>query len=373
MARRPALVAKKVKKPRSSRNETFLINKKYMGDEPTFKDKVSDLEYTKALNWYNSMCNSEEAREYIETYLKNQSRTSELKKFKTISDYRIPTTAAWIARMISRGVKLPDTSISFFEKKLAESLSFVKQEKTVVEEGSKVSVQDRMRDKASEIIGEIEALIDSGEEFSIYDWLKKNEIPAAYSNAIVAYYAPWLEELLEANDGVDEQLKDAYRNYSKKQLRNRAVFFNTFIEDVERYGSNTKKTRAPRKPRTISVEKKLKNLKFQKEDQNFKIASISPEKIVGAQELWTFNTKYKTLTVFRALDRGGLDVKGSSVTKYDENSSLTKRTGRNPEVYIEKVLKGGKIVLRKLMDELKHDAPFAHRINENTILLKISG
>ena len=372
MARRPALVAKKVKKPRTTRSETFLVNKKYLGDEPSFKGKLNNLDYMKALNWYNIMCDPSEAREYMETYLKNQARTNELKKFKTISDNRIPTTAAWIARMHARGVQLPDTAIPFLENKLKESLTFSKQEK-VEEETTKVSVQDRMRDKASDIIGEIEALIDSGEEFSVYEWLKKNEIPAAYSNAIVSYYAPWLAELLEASDGEDNQLKEGYRHFTKKQLRNRIEFFNNLIEEAERYGSNTKKARAPRKPRTVSVEKKLKNLKYQKEDQNFKIASIPPEKIVGAQELWTFNTKYKTLTVFRALDRGGLDIKGSSVTKYDENTSVTKRTGRNPEVYIEKVLKGGKIVLRKLMDELKHEASFAHRINESTILLKVSG
>jgi hypothetical protein len=127
----------------------------------------------------------------------------------------------------------------------------------------------------------------------------------------------------------------------------------------------------PRKPRAISVEKKLKNFKFQKEDNTFKIASVNPEKVIGAQELWTFNTKYKTLTVFRALDRGGLQVKGTSIINYDEATSVTKRTGRKPEVYVDKVLNGGKIVLRKLMDELKNDAPLAYRINENTILLKV--
>ena len=76
------------------------------------------------------------------------------------------------------------------------------------------------------------------------------------------------------------------------------------------------------------------------------------------------------MTVFRAIDRGGLQVKGTSIINYDENNSVTKRTGRKPEVYVDKVLNSGKVVLRKLMDELKNDAPLAYRINENTILLK---
>jgi hypothetical protein len=76
------------------------------------------------------------------------------------------------------------------------------------------------------------------------------------------------------------------------------------------------------------------------------------------------------LTVFRAIDRGGLQVKGTSIINYDEKNSFTKRTGRKPEEYLKKVLEGGKIVLRKLMDDMK-EAPLAYRINENTILLRI--
>ena len=145
------------------------------------------------------------------------------------------------------------------------------------------------------------------------------------------------------------------------------------VEDAQKYGDVTKKLRAPRKPRAVSIDKKIKGLKFQKEDKKFKIASVNPERIIGASELWTFNTKYKTLTVFRAADRGGLQVKGTSIINYDEANSVTKRTGRKAEYFVERVLNGGKIVLRKLTEEegIGSETPLANRINENTILLKI--
>ena len=38
---------------------------------------------------------------------------------------------------------------------------------------------------------------------------------------------------------------------------------------------------------------------------------------------------------------------------------------------LDKLQNGGKIVLRKLMDELKTDKPLQARINENTILIKV--
>jgi hypothetical protein len=149
------------------------------------------------------------------------------------------------------------------------------------------------------------------------------------------------------------------------------LFFNKLIDDVQRYGNVTKKTRTPRKPRAISMDKKLKNLKYQKESAEFKIATINPEKIIGAQELWTFNTKYKIVTVFRAIDRGGLQVKGTSIIGYDEKTSVSKGTGRKPEIVLDKLQNSGKIVLRKLMEELKTDKPFQLRINENTVLMKV--
>lgn len=374
MARRPALIKRTPKTVRTTKTETYLVNQKYLGDEPMFKNSYSEAEYARALSWYHAQSTVSEAREYIETYLTTTGRTADLKKFKSVSDNWVPMTAAWIARMIGRGIKVRDESKAYMERKFTEAfekhssnnIQDVKVEKTNV-----VSIQDRIRDKANDLIGDVEEMIDKGEEFSLYDWMKANEIPATYAPRIAAYYAPVLAELIEASEGVDPQLKEGYKNFTKKQLEARVLFFNNLIEDAERYADTTKKVRVPRKPRTVSNEKKLKNFKFQKEDNNYKIASVNPEKVIGCQELWTFNTKYKTLTVFRALDRGGLQVKGTSITNYDENTSVTKRTGRKPEMYVDKVLNGGKVVLRKLMDELKNDAPLAYRINENTILLKV--
>ncbi|QMP83963.1 MAG: hypothetical protein [Caudoviricetes sp.] len=374
MARRAALIKRTPKTVRTTKTETYLVNQKYLGDEPTFKNSYTQSDYARALSWYHAQATLSEAREYIETYLKNTGRTADLKKFKSVPDNWVPTTAAWIARMINRGIKVFENSQEYLERKLIETLEKHASNNTQevkVEKVNVVSIQDRIRDKANDLIGDVEEMIDKNETFSLYDWLKANEIPATYAPRIAAYYAPVLAELIEASEGLDPQLKEGYKHFTKKQLEQRIMFFNTLIEDAERYSDTTKKARVPRKPRTVSVEKKLKNFKYQKEDNNYKIASINPEKIIGCQELWTFNTKYKTLTVFRALDRGGLQVKGTSIINYDEKNSVTKRTGRKPEVYVDKVLNGGKVVLRKLTDEMKNDAPLAYRINENTILLKV--
>lgn len=372
MARRQ-LIAKTKKKVRTTKSETYLVNQKYLGGEPTFV--VGDsTDLSRAFNWYNAMCDVNDAREYTIEHFKKFGNTEMIKVSKSIPDKLFPMTSAWVFRMASRGAVIPP---EMMERAVARLLAIKSDGENVISEEAEskptnvISIQDRIREKANELIGSVEELIDKGEEFSLYDWMKANEIPATYAPRIAAYYAPVLAELIEASEGEDAQLREGYKHFTKKQLEARVLFFNSLIEDAERYADTTKKIRKPRKPRAVSVEKKLKNFKYQKEDKNFKIASINPEKIIGAQELWTFNTKYKTLTVLRALDRGGLQVKGTSIINYDENTSVTKRTGRKPEVYVDKVLNGGKIILRKIMDELKNDAPLAYRINENTILMKV--
>jgi hypothetical protein len=277
--------------------------------------------------------------------------------------------------MMNRGYKPVGTTMQFIGSHLTNMWTRIKEEKVEDKSSPVVSIQDRMREKTHDILGEIEGLIDDyihkNEEFSLYTWMQSNNIPAAYATSIIAKLAPVLDELIEAYDGQDPQLKEGYRSYKKSEIKRLIDFYNSMCEDAAKYANVTKKTRAPRKPRVQSVEKKLKSFKYQKEDNTFKIASVNPEKIIGAQELWTFSTKYKTISVFRALDRGGLDVKGTSIVKFDEASSFTLRTGRKPEEVVKKVLDGGKILLRKLDQELKHNATLQSRISESTILLRV--
>ena len=371
MAKRTLIVARK-KKSRVTRSETYLVNSKYLGDEPVFTKPLDNLDFAKALNWYNTMADLKECREFLDTHLKNSNRFAEAKRLQSISDAWVNTSAAAVARLLTKGYILPESSKSFFEAKLQHMLSHStapvvkKEDKTNV-----ISIQDRMREKTQDIIGDIEEMIDKGEKFSLYDWLKGRTIPATYCTSIINYYAPWLDELLEAYEGKDDQLKEAYSHFTKKQLKERIDLINSLIEDAEKYAGVAKKTRAPRKPRAVSKEKILKFLRFQKEDNTYKIASINPEKILGAQELWTFNTKYKIVTVFRAIDRGGLQVKRSSITGFDPKTSFSKSAGRSADKIVQKIQSSGKLVLRKLMDEMKTDKALQERINENTVIMRV--
>ena len=264
------------------------------------------------------------------------------------------------------GYITPDGSLDFFEKKLKESFSKIKQEPTAIV----VNIQDRMKQKTSDLIADIESRIDHG-EFSLYDYLKENNTPATYCSEIISNYSLVLNELLEASEKIDNQLVEAYSHMNKKQMNARITSLNNLISDAEKYSSNVKKTRVS-KPRTIKTETILKTFKYQKEDKQNKLASIAPQKILGAQELWTFNTKYKTLTVYRANGPNGLSIKGTSIVGFDENTSLGKSVGRKQEDYLRRVMIESKFKLKKIFDDISTANIFTNRTSDNTVLLKVN-
>ena len=96
-----------------------------------------------------------------------------------------------------------------------------------------------------------------------------------------------------------------------------------------------------------------------------------PANIVGATQLWIFNTKTRKLGVYNSIDAGGLSVKGTTITNYNESTSIQK-TVRKPEVILPNVLKGGKIILKKLLPDINAvEQALTGRINSDIILLRV--
>jgi hypothetical protein len=309
------------------------------------------------------MTSKDEAREYLYNYLDiHEPKISKL--IRKVHDNWIPYHAAWCCRIASRrSEKISSSAMNMIHEAI---------KKVEAEENSenfkldKPSIQDRVKDKLDDLIGNIEELIDMDEPFSLYDWLTKMEIPRVYTVKIGKYYGPVLKELTEAL--TNPKVAEGYRHWSKSKLKERIAFYDQLLMDAERYSDNTKKVRVPRKKKTPSVDKQLKNLKYQKDSNEYKLTSINPVSVIGAQTLWTFNTKYNVLCVFNASGKSGLGIKGTTLIGYDETTSKSIKIGRKTAEKLDIVLKGGKIAQRKFIDEM--DGQPNHRINENTILLK---
>jgi hypothetical protein len=215
-------------------------------------------------------------------------------------------------------------------------------------------------------------LIDKNDwTIDVYDWLTKKQATPVTSRKIRDFFKPIADEAAELiGKKPASQLVEGFKNLTKIQQKQRAAFYAKLIADCERFADVAKKQKTPRRKKVVPVEKKLKGLKFQQESKEYKLVSIKPEKIIGAAELWAFNTKYRTLTVFNAAERSTLDVKGTTIINYNEATSKTYRVGRKTEQHIATALKGAKRAVSKMLEELK-TVGLQHRINENTILLRV--
>ena len=375
MARRPTVIKRSApKKPRRTKSENYLVNVKYLGEEPDFKGKAPESEIARAFNWYNVMSEESDVRDYINDFYNHLQDHDTVKKLKRVPANRLHLTSAWIFRMYMRGVSFDTEVLKRAHERIKSCLEHASEEKkeddTVVVD--KPSIQERVKERVSDIIGSIEELIDSEADIEMYEWLQKNQIPAAHAKKIADYYTPVRDEVAEAIEGHDPDLKEGYRRYTKVQMKAMLAKYDSIVNDASRYSGNVKKARAPRKKKVPSADKLLKVFKYQIESNEHKLKSITPSSILGAQELWTFNTKYNILTVFRSRGPAGLSVNRTAIVGYDDNSSVSKRIGRKTEEYLKQALTGGKIIMRRLMDEISSEpAKLADRINENTVLLRV--
>jgi len=294
---------------------------------------------------------------------------------------------AFLKRKISHKKSIPTSNAELLNKQeivwnLEDWKKQEKEKAKVVEvktvTAPKISIQQRIAEQVGEYIAQVENELDVFQQkykskFDMYKWLLKNNVKSPQASMIAEYYVPVLNELNEVKAKTDQQLNEAYDYLTMGNLDKMIEFVQMIVDDATRWSANTKKTTKTRKKRKRSVQQIIKHFKFKANDTSFKVQSVDPASIVGAKELWVLHTGFvKKIGVYRAIDRGGLNIDRSSIKNYDIANSTEKRIGRNPEETISKVLEGGKVTLRKLTDTLKaKDEEPTGRINKNTILLRV--
>ena len=348
-----------------SQAETAAINQQFYGrDEPALDKHLADH-----LNWYQAMCDDDTAIQFLKEFLEDRKRFNEIEKLKLIPKDWVPHTAAWLARLFVRGYSLSVHNMGSINAGLEKALSHVSDEQNIPDEEKYIpNVQQRTRDKASDFVGEVEGMIDDGTLNSLYNHLQKNEASAPIVRRLIERLEPHVEELKLAASGVDEELNEAYRLFvpnAKGTLKQVAKQFEDWFADAKRYAQNLKATK-PRKKKSPSLDKVVSKFKYAKTNDEYKLTSIDPRKIINASEVWTFNTKYFTLSVFRG---NGLGIKGTTITNYDQAQSFSTRIGRKTSETLRTVLDGGKVALRKLA--MKHP-PKTGRTSDDTIILRVA-
>jgi hypothetical protein len=243
------------------------------------------------------------------------------------------------------------------------------------------TIQERVKEAAYRMTEELEDAIEGFQTdpenfdpkaFKVLNLLKGKQVKAAHARLIKTLYSKDLAELeLLASGKADEQLKEGYSHRSKKQIKNLIAFYQEIMSACDMLAQEAKVNRAPRAKKTQPKEKVVAKLKYMKSNEPLKLVSINPTDIIGAKELWIFNTKTRKLGKYMASEFQDLGVKGTTITNFDEFKSIQK-TVRKPEEKLKEFKAAGKVQLRKFLEDINAtDTKMNGRINEDTVLLKV--
>ena len=206
------------------------------------------------------------------------------------------------------------------------------------------------------------------EEFS--NLFKANELKAPHARHMKLIFERRAAEIAEAVEGKDKDLAEAYSNFSKPELKKLDLFYKNLLKAAEMMQEVAKVTRAPRKKKPMSHEKLVSKIKYKKEDNALGIVSTHPVHIIGAKEVWVYNTKTRKLAQYKASDASGLTVKGASLLNYSTDSA--EKTLRKPAEALADFKKATKVKLRTFLKDLSTvDIPCNGKLNEHHIILRI--
>ena len=361
---------------------------KYVGFEPEWKfqpteeNRISSL--ANAFQWYNYHYGKREAKEMLCHYLEINHRPKDAKLMRGISDSQIRVTPAWVCRMTLLGLALNEHEQSIIDEQISQMLKSkqeIKKAAATDEENAqvKLTIQDHLREKASECAGELEGMFDDfitagakmSADFKPIALIRGMNISPQMIPNITKVWDLRLAEFNEVLEGEDEQLVEGYSHLSKAQLKQCVKFCETVLADCSSYISIKKVERKPRAKKAISPERQSGKFKYLKEFVELGLKSETPAKLVNASEAWLYDTaKRKLIHVMADAHLGTFTVKGSAIIAFDALTTVQK-TLRKPAEQIKAVMSGGKPAMRKSFGDIKStETKFTGRGNENMIILK---
>jgi len=350
--------------------------------------------FKESMDYYRMEKTAKDLKPEVIRWMEHNGYTKDqIKSLKDTKDWRCSLTMGSIAANLNRG--MPPVRADFNEGRntaqwLGTEISqIIKQgvddaePEEVLEEkpqGPVISIQDRLREAAARMTEELDEALDSFSQdpesfdpkaFKVLNLLKGKQAKAAHSRVIKGFYENNYLEIVEAYEGKCEQLKEGYGHLSKKQLKKLVDFYHEIISACDMLAQEAKVNKKPRARKAVPAEKIVAKMKYAKTHEPLKLVSINPTDIMGAKELWIFNTKTRKLGKYIAAEYQELGVKGTSITGFDENQSVQK-TLRKPEEQLKEFKAAGKVALRKFLEDIKAvDIKLNGRINEDTILLKV--
>ena len=334
---------------------------------------LDNYNLTRALNYYNVNHDDKEKKKWFISHMAKTDKKLAV-EFLKVDEYHF-RYAGILARLLDGGSTLKQPELDYLEERieiLKEMAGAVQPVSKKVAAVNAVSIQERMEETARKHAAEIDGAIDDfvttkNADFSATAYLAANNVSGPVAKRIADFYCGLSKELKEVISGKDEQLVEGYSNFSKRELKKFSEFVDTIINECQQAVQSSKVNRAPRKRKPVPLGKQVAKVKYMKEFADLGLKSVKPENIIGATEVWIYNTKYRKVQVYK-VDSGGLAVKGTTIIGFDvvESKSVTLR---KPEEFF-KDLPLTKRPLNTKFKTLKTKASTPNgRVNEECIIL----
>lgn len=369
------------KKPTSGRRpKSVVIEEKNIGRETTDWSKVKDM--TRALHdtfrhydyFYDTKVRVKWAKDWVK---KNRTKT-DYKYFVAAPDWAISPTLTSLCRMHDNGAPFDADRLKWMNTKVDETIAkgreVLSEKKKEPTTATKRSPAEIVKERTSEFIGGVEVVLDNwteNDEYSLYDEMKKEDVPYVTAKNLVDYYTPVFAEIEELVTKKTADLVEAYSNLGGiRNQKKYLAFIKKLIDDAILYMNSKKAVRAPRKKKVQTTSQQIAKVTYQKESTEYKLTSLDPSNIVGATMVILFNTKTRYFTYLNTSASNGFTVKGTTIQGVDLETS-TKKKIRKPEDFLAAIAKTTKAKLVKEYEALKTKAqPGNGRLNEDTIILK---
>ena len=342
---------------------------KYTGPEPDWtvqpEPEHRQSAVMRAFGWYGYHYDKKIVKQLVLDWLLEHD-AGQHRAFGRVPESALPNTLGWLCRMNQRGLVLTARELEFVSDTVRANIKATGSVKQVVAESAatepgRVTIQDRLRAKAEEIVAELEGL---------YDDVIRNDAKMTADNRPIAVirgmnlptqmvpmvrdvWAARLEELQVVQQGRDVDLVEGYGNFSKIQIRNLVKLSEQVLADCASFVQIKRVEKRPRKAKAVSPEHRARKFRHITEFGELKLTGLPASKLIDASEAWLYDTKKRKL-IHAVADShiGTISIKNNMLLGLGEADSQQK-TLRRPADTLKELMTASKPNARRLFKDIK--------------------